>query len=152
MTGPLVELSDIIAAAARMRGQNARTPFHRSETLSQITGADVWLKFENLQFTGSFKQRGALNTLLQLDPRERACGVVAVSAGNHAQGVAYHAARLGIPATIVMPTSTPTVKAARTRALGAQVVLTGDDFAQASAAVPQLVAERGLVLDRKSVV
>jgi threonine dehydratase len=146
VSGDLVTLDDIEAASRRMSGQISRTPFHRSETLSQITRADVWLKFENLQFTGSFKQRGALNTLLQLSPSERARGVIAVSAGNHAQGVAYHAAKLDIPATIVMPNGTPTVKAARTRALGAEVLLTGDDFAQASAAVPRIIEERGLVL------
>lgn len=111
-----------------------------------MTGAELWLKFENLQFTGSFKQRGALNTLLMLSVEERTRGVIAVSAGNHAQGVAYHAAKLGVPATIVMPIGTPTVKAARTRALGAEVILVGENFADASAALPALVAERGQTL------
>lgn len=140
---PLVTIEDVRAAAARITGQIADTPFLHSETLSQLTGADLWLKFENLQYTGSFKQRGALNTLLLLPPEQRAAGVIAVSAGNHAQGVAYHAGRLGIPATIVMPVGTPAVKASRTRALGAEVILTGRDFAEASAALPALIAERG---------
>lgn len=145
MSGALVTLAEVEAAARRLDGQVANTPFLHSETLSELTGAELWLKFENLQFTGSFKQRGALNTLMMLSAEERARGVIAVSAGNHAQGVAYHAARLGIPATIVMPQGTPTVKAARTRALGAEVLLIGDDFAQASAAVPGLIAERGQI-------
>lgn len=146
MTCALLSLADVEAAAARLAGYVAHTPFLLSKTLSEITGAELWLKFENLQFTGSFKQRGALNTLLMLSPEERARGVIAVSAGNHAQGVAYHAAQLGIPALVVMPTGTPTVKAARTRALGADVMLIGKDFAQASAALPALIADRGLTL------
>ena len=143
VTAPLVTLADVRAAAERIFGHVADTPFLLSETLSQLTGAELWLKFENLQFTGSFKQRGALNTLLLLLPDERRRGVIAVSAGNHAQGVAFHAAKLGVPATIVMPIGTPTVKAARTRALGAEVILLGETFAEASAAIPALVAERG---------
>ena len=143
MSAPLLALADIEAAAVRLAGQVADTPFLHSETLSEMTGAELWLKFENLQFTGSFKQRGALNTLLMLSPQERARGVIAVSAGNHAQGVAFHAAKLGVPATIVMPLGTPTVKAARTRALGAEVILLGETFAEASAAIPALVAEHG---------
>ncbi len=145
--------ADVREAAARIRGQVLDTPFLRSETrfqpsrtLSTLLDAEIWLKFENLQFTGSFKQRGALNRLLTLTPEERARGVVAASAGNHAQGLAYHAAQLGIPATIVMPRSTPGVKAQRTREFGAEVILTGDDFQGAAAAVPALVAERGLTL------
>jgi threonine dehydratase len=145
MTLPLTA-EDVRQAAARIGGRVLDTPFLRSETLSQLVDAEVWLKFENLQFTGSFKQRGALNRLLTLDARERARGVVAASAGNHAQGLAYHAAQLGIPATIVMPRNTPGVKAQRTRAFGAEVILTGDDFQAAAAAVPALVAERGLTL------
>lgn len=144
MSACLVSLADVQSAAARLAGHVADTPFLHSETLSELTGAELWLKFENLQFTGSFKQRGALNTLLLLSPEERARGVLAVSAGNHAQGVAYHAAKLGVPATIVMPVGTPTVKAARTRALGAEVILAGDSFAEAAAEVPRIVAERGL--------
>ncbi|AJP73382.1 threonine ammonia-lyase [Sphingomonas hengshuiensis] len=146
MTAPLVTIDDVQAAAARLSGQVADTPFLPSQTLSQLTGAEIWLKFENLQYTGSFKQRGALNTLLLLTPEQRAAGVIAVSAGNHAQGVAYHAGRLGVPATIVMPVGTPAVKASRTRALGAEVILAGRDFAEASAALPALMAERGATL------
>jgi threonine dehydratase len=117
----------------------------RSETLSLITGANLWLKFENLQYTASFKDRGALYRLLQLTPAERRRGVVAVSAGNHAQGVAYHATRLGIPATIVMPRSTPNVKVASTEALGALVVLHGDDLAAAHAEAEARAERDGLV-------
>lgn len=146
MSAPFISLADVEAAADRIRGLVSNTPFLRSETLSQLTGAEIWLKFENLQFTGSFKQRGALNTLLLLSDDERQRGVIAVSAGNHAQGVAYHAASLSIPATIVMPLGTPTVKIARTRALGAQVLLIGEGFAEASAALPSLIADRGATL------
>ncbi len=146
MSAPLLTLTDVQAAAVRLDGQVSNTPFLHSETLSALTGAELWLKFENLQFTGSFKQRGALNTLMMLPAHERARGVIAVSAGNHAQGVAYHAAKLGVPATIIMPRGTPTVKAARTRALGADVILAGDNFAEASAALPAIVAERGQTL------
>ncbi len=99
-----------------------------SRTLSQITGAEVYLKFENLQFTASFKERGALNKLSLLTALQREAGVIAVSAGNHAQGVAYHAQRLGIPAVIVMPRFTPMVKIERTRGFGAEIILTGDTF------------------------
>src|SRR5215813_14382439 len=98
-----VTLDDVRAAAARLAGAVVRTPTLRSRTLSEIIGAEVWLKFENLQFTAAYKERGALNKLLQLTPEERARGVIAASAGNHAQAVAYHAKRLGIPAVIVMP-------------------------------------------------
>ena len=141
---PLITIDDIRAAAARIDGQVARTPFLHSATLSHLTGAEIWLKFENLQFTASFKQRGALNRLLGLSADERARGVIAVSAGNHAQGIAFHAGQLGIPATIVMPLSTPAIKANRTREFGAEVILTGRDFAEATGAIPALVAERGL--------
>ena len=141
---PLITLSDVEAAAQRIAGRVDRTPFLHSATLSQLTGADIWLKFENLQFTASFKQRGALNRLLGLTEAERARGVIAVSAGNHAQGIAYHAGQLGIPATIVMPTSTPAIKANRTRDFGAEVILTGRDFAEATAVIPALVEDRGL--------
>ena len=111
-----VSFADVTSAAAAIEGVVVRTPTVRSQTLSAITGADLWLKFENLQYTASFKDRGALYRLLQLTPDERARGVVAMSAGNHAQGVAYHATRLGIPAVIVMPRSTPNVKVANTEA------------------------------------
>ncbi len=143
---PLITIGDVRAAAAAIAGQIADTPFLHSETLSEIAGCELWLKFENLQFTGSFKQRGALNKLLSLSPEERARGVITVSAGNHAQGVAYHAGQLGIPATIVMPVPTPTVKAQRTAKFGAEVILTGADFAEASAALAELIAERGQTL------
>ncbi len=127
----MISLQDVQAAAARIAGAVVRTPCLRSETLSRIARADVWVKFENLQFTASFKERGALNTLLQLTPDERRRGVIAMSAGNHAQGVAYHAGRLGIPATIVMPSFTPNTKVAHTRGHGARVVLTGNTLAEA---------------------
>src|ERR1700750_2823606 len=109
-TEPLpVTLADVNAAHARIAGAIVRTPALISRTLSGLTGATVYLKFENLQFTAAYKERGALNTLLQLPDSARATGVIAASAGNHAQGLAYHATRLGIPSTIVMPTNTPTV-------------------------------------------
>ncbi len=139
-------LADIEAAAARFAGRIARTPFLHSSTLSATLGAGVWLKFENLQFTASFKERGALNRLLTLSPEERERGVIAASAGNHAQGVAYHAARNGIAATIVMPETTPNVKVARVREHGAQVVLHGADFAAAAAEMQRRAAEDGLTV------
>lgn len=146
MSDGLISIDDVRAAARVIHGKVDNTPFLHSQTLSELTGADIWLKFENLQFTGSFKQRGALNKLLSLDADQRAAGVVTVSAGNHAQGVAYHAGQLGIPATIVMPVSTPSVKAQRTARLGAEVLLTGANFAEASAEIPRLISERGLTL------
>lgn len=127
-----VTLADVHAARERLAGQIARTPCLRSRTLSEITGAELWLKFENLQYTASFKERGALNRLAQLTPEQAAVGVVAMSAGNHAQGVAYHARRLGIPATIVMPRATPFVKVENTRRFGASVVLEGDGVEEAA--------------------
>jgi threonine dehydratase len=136
----------IRAAAARLRGQVLETPCLPSRTLSAITGCEVYLKFENLQFTASFKERGALNRLVQLTSAERACGVLAVSAGNHAQGVAYHAERLGIAATIVMPRFASAVKVERTRGFGATVVLHGDTFDDARAHGLELAREHGLVL------
>lgn len=146
MTQALVSLDEVRAAATAFDGRIDNTPFLQSQTLSELTGAELWLKFENLQFTGSFKQRGALNKLLSLSSEQRAAGVVAVSAGNHAQGVAYHAGQLGIPATIVMPVGTPSVKAGRTAQLGADVILCGANFAEASQEIPRLVEERGLTL------
>jgi threonine dehydratase len=116
-----------------------------SRTLSEIIGAEVWLKFENLQFTAAYKERGALNKLLQLTPEERKRGVIAASAGNHAQAVAYHAKRLGIPATIVMPEPTPTVKVTQTAGHGATVVLHGDMFDDAYAKARELSLEKGFV-------
>ena len=114
---------DIRAAAERLRGHVIETPCLPSRTLGELAGCDVFLKFENHQFTASFKERGALNKIAQLTPDERKRGVLAVSAGNHAQGVAYHAQRLGIPATIVMPRFAPAVKVERTRGFGASVML-----------------------------
>jgi threonine dehydratase len=138
-------IDDIRAAAERIKGAVIRTPMLVSRTLSEILGAEVWLKFENLQFTAAYKERGALNKLLQLSPEERARGVIAASAGNHAQAVAYHAKRLGIPATIVMPESTPTVKVTQTAGHGATVVLYGDMFDDAFAKARELSLERGYV-------
>jgi threonine dehydratase len=128
---PPVSLKDIQAAAEAIKGQVERTPLRYSRTLSEITGADVWIKFENLQFTASFKERGALNKLLSLTNSEKMAGVVAMSAGNHAQGVAYHASRLGIPSTIVMPKGTPFVKIEHTKNFGARVIIHGDTLAEA---------------------
>ncbi|MFZ5784579.1 MAG: threonine ammonia-lyase [Pseudomonadota bacterium] len=145
MTELPVTLEDVQQAAARIAGAVVRTPCLRSETLSRIARADVWVKFENLQFTASFKERGALNTLLQLTPDERARGVIAMSAGNHAQGVAYHAGRLGIPATIVMPSFTPNVKVEHTRGHGARIVLHGDTLSEAAEEAHRLAAADKLV-------
>src|SRR6201990_2892052 len=125
-------LDDIKAVAKRVECNIERTPCRHSMTLSQITGADVWVKFENLQFTAAYKERGALNKLLQLTADERRRGVIAASAGNHAQGLAYHGARLGIPVTIVMPRGTPFVKVEQTRGHGAEVVMDGDSYDEAS--------------------
>src|SRR4051812_18821585 len=136
---------DILAAKDRLQGHIERTPCRRSRTLSEITGADVWVKFENLQFTAAYKERGALNKLLQLTETEKKRGVIAASAGNHSQGLAYHAARLGIPVTIVMPRGTPFVKVQQTRAHGAEVVIEGDGYDEASAVAQRLREERDLV-------
>lgn len=139
-----IDLAAIEAAAGRLSGQIERTPCLHSRTLSEIVGAEVWIKFENLQFTASFKERGALNKLLELDEAQRRAGIVAASAGNHAQGVSYHARRLGIPAVIVMPRATPAVKVARTAGFGAEVVLWGDSFDEARDRASELAIERGL--------
>jgi threonine dehydratase len=136
---------DILAAKDRLQGHIERTPCRRSRTLSEITGADVWVKFENLQFTAAYKERGALNKLLQLSAAEKKRGVIAASAGNHSQGLAYHAARLGIPVTIVMPRGTPFVKVQQTRAHGAEVVIDGEGYDEASAFAMKLREERDLV-------
>jgi threonine dehydratase len=138
-------LADIQAAAARIAGQVARTPCLHSRTLSEIHGCEVWLKFENLQYTASFKERGALNRLLALAADERSRGVVAASAGNHAQGVAYHASRLGIRAVIVMPRSTPFVKIENTRKLGGEVRLYGESVEEATAQALEIARREGLV-------
>ena len=129
----MLTLQHIRDAATRLQGQVANTPFVESRTLSEVTGAQVFLKFENLQFTASFKERGACNKLAQLSAEQRTRGVVAMSAGNHAQGVAYHAQRLGLRAVIVMPRFTPGVKVERTRGFGAEVVLHGDTLDAARA-------------------
>jgi threonine dehydratase len=141
----MIEIADVRAAAARLQGQVLNTPCVESRTLSRILGAQVFLKFENLQFTASFKERGACNKLVQLSDRERARGVVAMSAGNHAQGVAYHAQRLGLRAVIVMPCFTPGVKVERTRSFGAEVVLHGETLEESSAHARRLADEQGLV-------
>ena len=127
-----VTLQDVEDAAGVIASFVKRTSFERSHTLSDITGADIWLKFENLQFTATFKERGALNRLAALSPDERQRGVIAASAGNHAQGVAYHAARLSIPATIVVPLGTPTVKIENTRRHGATVIEGGANVEEAA--------------------
>jgi len=139
-----VSLADIEDAARAIGGQIMRTPCRQSRTLSEIAGCDIWLKFENLQFTASFKERGALNKLLSLTEAERAAGVIAMSAGNHALGVAYHAQRLGIPATIVMPLGTPFVKIQHTEDFGARVIVEGDNLAGAAAFAQDLRAREGL--------
>ncbi|WP_298933586.1 threonine ammonia-lyase [uncultured Ramlibacter sp.] len=141
----MVELADIRQAAARLQGQVLDTPCVESRTLSQITGAQVFLKFENLQFTASFKERGACNKLVQLSEAERRRGVIAMSAGNHAQGVAYHAQRLGVRAVIVMPRFTPGVKVERTRSFGAEVVLHGDTLDEARSHAMELAQRQELV-------
>jgi len=143
--GGMLERHDIEAAAQRLRGQVLDTPFVESRTISQLTGCQVFLKFENLQYTASFKERGACNKLSQLSADERARGVVAMSAGNHAQGVAYHAQRLGIRAVIVMPRFTPGVKIDRTQGFGAEVVLHGDTLDEARAHAYTLAQQQGLV-------
>ncbi len=141
-----MELEDIRQAAVRIDGQVERTPLTRSETLSRLTGAEIWLKFENLQFTASFKERGALNCLLQLSGSERRRGVIAMSAGNHAQALAYHGQRLGIPTCIVMPRSTPNTKVEQTRIFGAEIHLEGSVFDETREFTRRLAEERGLVL------
>ena len=138
-------IDDIRAAEARIQGAVVRTPMLVSRTLSEIIGAEVWLKFENLQFTAAYKERGALNKLLQLTDEERARGVIAASAGNHAQAVAYHAKRLGIPAVIVMPEPTPTVKVTQTAGHGAKVVLHGRIVDDAFDKARELALENGYV-------
>ena len=141
-----VTLADVQAAAATIQGAVRQTPCTHSDTLSAITGAQVWLKFENLQFTGAFKERGARNFLAHLSEAQRARGVVAASAGNHAQGVAYHARLLGVPATIVMPAYTPFAKVSNTAHHGAQVVLEGVDYAGAFAEAERIARETGATI------
>jgi threonine dehydratase len=141
-----ITIKDIEAAREVIKGAVLRTPMLPAPRLSALTGADVYVKYENLQVTNSFKERGALNKLLALTAVERQRGVIAMSAGNHAQAVAYHAARLGIPATIVMPETTPFVKVAATQSHGAEVVLDGDTVADAQARCEKIQAERGMTM------
>lgn len=141
-----IQLQDIQQAAALLREHVIETPCIHSRVLSELTGAGVWIKFENLQFTGSFKERGALVKLLSLNEAQRQAGVIAMSAGNHAQAVAYHAQRLGIPAVIVMPETTPNVKVEHTRAFGAEVILHGETLSEAAEMAHKIAAERGLCL------
>ena len=141
-----ISFTDIEQASARISADVVRTPLVKAHTLSAMTGADVRLKLETLQVTNAFKVRGALNKLLTLTGAERKAGVIALSAGNHAQAVAYHATRLGIPATIVMPEHTPWTKVERTSRFGAQVELAGETLAEAHEHLQRLIAERGLVL------
>jgi threonine dehydratase len=142
---PAISLADIRAAAQRVSGAIEHTPCLHSRTLSKLTGAEVFLKFENLQFTASFKERGALNKLLSLSAAERSRGVIAMSAGNHAQAVAYHAARLGIPALIVMPKGSPNTKIRNTGIHGASVVLEGENLFEAGKHARALAARDNLV-------
>ena len=141
---PLLTLADIRAARERIGDAVLRTQTTESRTLSDMVGARVFLKFENLQFTAAYKERGALNTLLLMAPEARARGVIAASAGNHAQGLAYHGARLGVPVTIVMPQTTPQVKVYQTASHGAEIVLFGEKYDDAYAHARELEAERGL--------
>ncbi len=147
MNGALpISLTDIEAAARQIAGAVEVTPARQSRILSEIAGASIFLKFENLQFTASFKERGALNKLLSLTEDERRRGVIAMSAGNHAQGVAYHAGRLGVPATIVMPEGTPFTKIKHTREFGAEVVIEGATLSDSFACANEMVAQKGFVL------
>ncbi|WP_130730286.1 threonine ammonia-lyase [Komagataeibacter xylinus] len=141
----MITLEDITAAAQRIKGRVLHTPTIPCQTLSRATGADIVLKLDNLQAVGSFKERGAANKLALLTPRERERGVITVSAGNHAQGVARHASLLGIDAVIVMPRFTPAAKVTRTAAWGATVVLEGDNFAEATAHANMLCQREGRV-------
>lgn len=141
-----IDFADIENARALLKGRVVETPCLRSASLSEMTDADIHVKFENLQRTNSFKDRGALNKLSRMDEMERRRGVVAMSAGNHAQAVAYHAGQLGIDAAIVMPETTPATKVERTRAHGAEVILSGETLDDSQAVAERLVSERGMVL------
>jgi len=141
-----VTLADIERAARAIAGAVEVTPARYSRTLSAIAGAEIFLKFENLQFTASFKERGALNRLLSLDADERRRGVIAMSAGNHAQGVAYHAGRLGVPVTIVMPEGTPFTKVKHTREFGAHIVIEGANLSESYTRAKALAGEHGFTL------
>ena len=137
-------LADVEAAAARIGDAVVRTPTSHSKTLSKIAGCDIWLKFENLQFTAAYKERGALNALLLMDETQRSRGVIAASAGNHSQGLSYHGTRLGVPVTIVMPKTTPMVKVMQTEAVGGKVVLEGETFDEAYATARSMEKQLGL--------
>jgi len=141
-----MKLQDIRRARERINGQVVETPLARSETLSRLTGAEIYLKFENHQFTASFKERGALNCLLELSDEERRNGVIAMSAGNHAQALAYHGQRLGIPTCIVMPRSTPNAKVEQTRVFDTEVLLQGADFDETLTFTMALAKDRNLTL------
>lgn len=140
----LLTANDVRAAAERIAGKVVRTPTMHSSTLSAITGAEIWLKFENLQFTAAYKERGALNALLLLSEERKKRGVIAASAGNHSQGLSYHGTRLGVPVTIVMPRTTPMVKVMQTESVGGKVVLEGESFDEAYAHARKLETELGL--------
>jgi threonine dehydratase len=140
-----VTYADVQAAAQRISGRIERTPTHHSRPLSRVTGLDLWVKYENQHDTGAFKERGALNRVLQLSEEERSRGVIAASAGNHAQALAHHAAAQGVPSVIVMPKATPNVKVEQTRARGAEIVLEGETFDDAYAHAMKLRDERNLV-------
>ncbi|HWK40431.1 MAG TPA: threonine ammonia-lyase [Croceibacterium sp.] len=139
-----LDLAHVQAAAERIAGAVVRTPTMYSKTLSRITGAEIWLKFENLQFTAAYKERGALNALLLMDREQRERGVIAASAGNHAQGLSYHGSRMGVPVTIVMPRTTPTVKVMQTEAVGGNVVLEGETYDEAYAHARSMERQLGL--------
>jgi threonine dehydratase len=140
----LLTLDHVRAAHKRIRDSIVATPTLLSQTLSKLTGANIYLKFENLQFTAAYKERGALNAILLLSEEQRSKGVIAASAGNHAQGLSYHGTRLGIPVTIVMPVTTPTVKVMQTESVGGKVVLFGETFDDAYKHARELEAEQGL--------
>ena len=141
---PSFDFDDVKAAHDRIKGRIVHTPTLKSITLSQLSGAEVFLKFENLQFTAAYKERGALNALLLMDESKRKAGVIAASAGNHAQGLAYNARNLDIPATIVMPSTTPMVKVEQTRGHGAEIVIFGSNYDEAYAHAMLLSEQRGL--------
>jgi threonine dehydratase len=140
----LLTIDDVRAAAKRIAGAVVRTPTMHSKTLSRIVGAEIWLKFENLQFTAAYKERGALNALLLMDEEQRKRGVIAASAGNHSQGLSYHGTRLGVPVTIVMPETTPMVKVMQTEQVGGKVVLVGETFDEAYAYARSMEKQLGL--------
>ncbi|MBN9505106.1 MAG: threonine ammonia-lyase [Altererythrobacter sp.] len=139
-----LELADVEAAAKRIAGAVVRTPTMHSKTLSRITGAEIWLKFENQQFTAAYKERGALNALLLMDEAQRSRGVITASAGNHSQGLSYHGTRLGVPVTIIMPRTTPTVKVMQTEAVGGKVLLEGETYDEAYAYARSMEQQLGL--------